>query len=82
MLTAIFVLNVILFQINNLACLQSIDIKDVHIEWQNKGEQTEFFVTSSLVDLKDITDSWLAIGINNVTLMVRMLLNKHLFKLK
>jgi hypothetical protein len=50
--------------------LQSIDLLDVHVEWSNNGDHTQFRVTSGLSQLQDKSNVWLALGINDDTKMV------------
>lgn len=41
-----------------------------YIQWANQGQQTVFYVTSSLASGISPNDAWMAIGFNDVKFMV------------
>lgn len=65
----IFVFVWLSFLLNEVCCFNSIELLGVYVRWSNLGSKTDFFLTSSLANGIDPSDAWLAIGINNNTLM-------------
>lgn len=70
----IYSLLVLLGLLQYAKSLQSINLLDVNINWENQGSQTEFHVTSQLNQISDPSDAWLAIGLNTEPKMVEVIL--------
>lgn len=49
---------------------QSITLKNVVVNFLNRGQQTDFFLISNLAPGIDANNAWLGVGVNSIDKMV------------